>query len=214
MEPNRGNDHNKNKRPEGDRPKHNYFTPLMIALVLVLIFSWVMNAVEKSQYTETRWDEFVEAKNTGNLSEVEIQVDRVLYMTKEEAAKEASQQKACYTGLPSGNVMELANELEAMGVSVKKVIVEDNSMIMMILSYAIMIGGMFLLMNMLTRRMGGDGMMGGFGKSKAKVYMQADQNARRCAWRYHNGNHGHRARAACLHDTAACLILVPCCCCC
>jgi len=172
MEPNRGNDHNKNKRPEGDRPRNSFFTPLMIALVLVLIFSWVMNTVEKSQYTETRWDEFVEAKNTNQLAEVEIQIDRVLYMTKEEAAKEPSQQKACYTGLPSGNVMELANELEAMGVNVKKVIVEDNSMIMMILSYAIMIGGMFLLMNMLTRRMGGDGMMGGFGKSKAKVYME------------------------------------------
>ena len=172
MEPNRGKDPNKNKRPEGDRPKHGFFTPLMIALVLVLIFSWVMNTVEKSQYNETRWDEFVEAKNAGQLSEVEIQADRVLYMTKEEAAKDASQQKACYTGLPSGNVMELANELEAMGVNVKKVIVEDNSMIMMILSYAVMIGGMFLLMNMLTRRMGGDGMMGGFGKSKAKVYME------------------------------------------
>ncbi len=172
MEPNRGNDHNKNKRPEGDRPKNNYFTPLMIALVLVLIFSWVMNAVEKSQYTETRWDEFVEAKKAGQLAEVEIQVDRLLYLTKEEAAKDPSQQKACYTGLPSGNVMELANELEAMGVNVKRIIVEDNSMIMMILSYAIMIGGMFLLMNMLTRRMGGDGMMGGFGKSKAKVYME------------------------------------------
>jgi len=50
--------------------------------------------------------------------------------------------------------------------------VEDNSMIMMVLSYAIMIGGMYLLMTMLTRRMGGDGMMGGFGKSKAKVYME------------------------------------------
>ena len=45
-------------------------------------------------------------------------------------------------------------------------------MIMMVLSYAVMIGGMYLLMTMLTRRMGGDGMMGGFGKSKAKVYME------------------------------------------
>ena len=172
MEPNRGNDRNKNKRPEGERPKNSFFTPLMIALVLVLIFSWVMNIVEKSQYNETRWDEFVVAKKSGNLAEVEIQADRILYMTKEEAAKEASQQKACYTGLPSGDVMALANELEAMGVEVKRVIVEDNSMIMMILSYAVMIGGMFLLMTMLTRRMGGDGMMGGFGKSKAKVYME------------------------------------------
>ena len=172
MEPNRGKDPNKNKRPEGDRPKHNFVTPLMIALVLVLLFSWIMNTVEKSQYTETRWDEFMTAMHAGNLAEVEIQVDRVLYLTKEEAAKDPSQQKACYTGLPSGNVMDLANELKSNGVKVKKVIVEDNSMIMMILSYAVMIGGMFLLMTMLTRRMGGDGMMGGFGKSKAKVYME------------------------------------------
>ena len=172
MEPNRGKDHNKNRRPEGDRPKNNYFTPLMIALVLVLIFSWVMNTVEKSQYTETRWDEFVAVMHAGELAEVEIQADRILYLTKEEAAKDPSQQKACYTGLPAGNVMELANQLERNGVQVKKVIVEDNSMITMILSYAVMIGGMFLLMNMLTRRMGGDGVMGNFGKSKAKVYME------------------------------------------
>ena len=59
-----------------------------------------------------------------------------------------------------------------MGVKVDKKIVEDNSLIMMILSYALMIGGLFLVMNLLTKRMGGDGMMGGFGKSKAKVYME------------------------------------------
>ncbi len=169
---NRNDNQNNPKKPEGDRPKNSYFTPLMIALVLVLVFSWIMNAVEKSQYTETRWDEFVEAKQANQIAEAEIQPDRILYMTKEEAAKDPSQQRACYTGLPSGNHMELANELAAMGVDVKEPIVEDNSMIMMILSYAIMIGAMFLLMNTLTKRMGGDGMMGGFGKSKAKVYME------------------------------------------
>ena len=68
--------------------------------------------------------------------------------------------------------MALADALADAGVDVKEIIVEDNSMIMMVLSYALMIGGMFLLMNMITRRMGGDGMMGGFGKSKAKVYME------------------------------------------
>ncbi len=172
MEPNRGNDQN-NKKPGGDRPKGNYFTPLMIALVLVLVFSWVMNTVEKSQYTETTWNDFKQAKDAGQLSEVEIRSDRILYMTKEETAKDPSRQKACYTGLPTGGDLQaLADELVDMGVTVKEQIVEDNSMIMMILSYVIMIGGMFLLMNMLTKRMGGDGMMGGFGKSKAKVYME------------------------------------------
>ena len=172
MEPNRGNDSN-NKKPGGDRPKGSYFTPLMIALVLVLVFSWVMNRVESSQYTETTWNDFQEAWDKGQLAEVEIQSDRILYMTKEETAKDPSRQKACYTGLPSGgDTLELSQKLAAQGVKVSKKIVEDNSMIMMILSYVIMIGGMFLLMNMLTKRMGGDGMMGGFGKSKAKVYME------------------------------------------
>ena len=172
MEPNRGNDPN-NKKPGGDRPKGSYFTPLMIALVLVLVFSWVMNRVESSQYTETTWNDFQEAWDKGQLAEVEIQSDRILYMTKEETAKDPSRQKACYTGLPSGgDTLELSQKLAAQGVKVSKKIVEDNSMIMMILSYVIMIGGMFLLMNMLTKRMGGDGMMGGFGKSKAKVYME------------------------------------------
>ena len=172
MEPNRDKNHKNPQKPEGDRPKGGYITPLMIALVLVLLFSWVSNTVEKSQYKETRWDEFVEAKENGQIAEAEIRSDRVLYMTREEAAKDPSQQKACYTGLPLGDHMALADELATMGVDVKEVIVEDNSMIMMVLSYAVMIGGMYLLMTMLTRRMGGDGMMGGFGKSKAKVYME------------------------------------------
>lgn len=173
MDLNRGNNPNNGKKPEGERPKGSFFTPLMIALILVLLFSWIMNTVEKSQYTETTLSDFFEAKNSGQLAEVELRYDRILYMTKEEAAKNASRQKACYTGLPSGgDMMALAEELDAAGVKVNNQIVEDNSMIMMILSYAIMIGGMFLLMNLLTKRMGGDGMMGGFGKSKAKVYME------------------------------------------
>ena len=173
MDLNRGNNPNNGKKPEGERPKGNYFTPLMIALILVLVFSWVMNTVEKSQYTETTLSDFFEARDAGNLAEVELRYDRILYMTKEEAAKDASRQKACFTGLPSGgDMLALAEELDAAGVKVNNQIVEDNSMIMMILSYAIMIGGMFLLMNLLTKRMGGDGMMGGFGKSKAKVYME------------------------------------------
>ena len=173
MDPNRGNDSNNPQKPDGNRPKGSYFTPLMIALALVLVFSWVMNLVESSQYTQTTYSDFLDAKNAGQLAEVEIQADRILYMTKEEAAKPVSQQKACFTGLPQNGDMEaMSEELHDMGVKVNRKIVEDNSMIMMILSYVIMIGGLFFIMNMLTKRMGGEGMMGGFGKSKAKVYME------------------------------------------
>lgn len=174
MESNRNNNSNPNKKPEGgDRPKSSVGTALLITLVIVLLFSWVLNAMEKSQYTQTTYSDFLAAMDANQLAEVELRADRILYMTKEEAVKEPSQQKACFTGLPKGgDTMALAAELDAMGVTVNQEIVEDNSMIMMILSYVVMIGGLFLVMNMLTKRMGGEGMMGGFGKSKAKVYME------------------------------------------
>ena len=90
MEPNQGNNPNNGKKPGGDRPKGSYFTPLMIALILVLLFSWIMNTVEKSQYTETTLSDFFAAKDAGQLAQVELRYDRIVYMTKEEAAKELS----------------------------------------------------------------------------------------------------------------------------
>ena len=174
MDLNRNDSPNKNnKKPGGNRPKGSIGTALLITLAIVLLFNWIYGSISKSQYTETTFSDFLEAKGAGQLTEVELQYDRIVYMTKEEAAKPASAQKACYTGLPSGgDMLALAEELVAEGVTVNNKIVEDNSVIMMILSYALMIGGLFLVMNLLTKRMGGDGMMGGMGKSKAKVYME------------------------------------------
>ena len=168
------NDNNKNNNPEGERPKGQLWTALIITLVLVLLFSWVYNGVVSSQYTQTTYSDFKAAMDAGQLAEVEVQYERgrILYMTKEEAAKDPSQQKACYTGLPSGDHMELLDQLDAMGVTVNEEIVEDNSMIMMVIYYVLMFSVLFFFMRNLTKRMGGDGMMGGFGKSKAKVYME------------------------------------------
>ena len=171
--PNNNNNNNDGRKPGGNRPKGSIGTALLITLAIVLLVNWIYGSVSKSQYTQTSFSDFLAAKDAGQLSEVEIQSDRIIYMTKEEAGKPAAMQKACYTGLPGGgDLIALSEELDALGVKVEKKIVEDNSLIMMILSYALMIGGLFLVMNLLTKRMGGDGMMGGFGKSKAKVYME------------------------------------------
>ena len=174
MEPNR-NDSNKNPGDrEPQKGKGGPWGKLLIALAIVLIISSVYNAVVKSHYTQTTFSDFMSAFEAGELAEVEFHTDRIIYMTKEEAAKDAKYQKACYTGLPYGDILALAREVQASGVTVNEKIVEDNSMIMMVLSYALMIGGTFLLMNLLAKRMGGGdgGMMGAFGKSRAKVYME------------------------------------------
>ena len=171
--PNNNNNNNDGRNPGGNRPIGSIGTALLITLAIVLLVNWIYGSISKSQYTQTSFSDFLAAKDAGQLSEVEIQSDRIIYMTKEEAGKPAAMQKACYTGLPGGgDLIALSEELDAMGVKVDKKIVEDNSLIMMILSYALMIGGLFLVMNLLTKRMGGDGMMGGFGKSKARVYME------------------------------------------
>ena len=172
MQFDRNDSDNHKKSPQEDRPKNSIWTALIIALALLLLFGWIYNMVSNSQYTQTSFSDFLAAKNSGQLSEVEIRGDRIVYMTKEEASKPASQQRACFTGLPSGDIMALAEELVAMGITVNQQIREDNSLIMMILYYGIMFSVLFLFMRSLTKRMGGEGMMGGFGKSKAKVYME------------------------------------------
>ena len=174
MDPNHNEQpNNRNNNGSGKRPRGNIWLMLVIAIAIVLIISSIYNAVSSSQYTLTTYSDFLAEKEAGNLAEVELQYDRVIYMTKTEAAKNPAAQKACYTGLPSGNVMALAEELYAEGVTVNEVITEDNSMIMLILYYIVMIAVIVGVMSMITRRMGNsEGLMGGFGKSKAKVYME------------------------------------------
>ena len=171
MENNRNNTPKPNGGPE-DKKKSNLLVTLIITVAVVLLISSIYTAISNSQYTATTISDFMAQWEADNLEEVEIQYDRILYMTKEEAAKPASDQKACYTGLPNGDILTLARELEAAGVKVNNPIVEDNSYIMMILYYVIMFASVFALMSMITKRMGGDGMMGSFGKARVKVYME------------------------------------------
>ena len=176
MEQNANNPQNGSGKPNGDKkPKGNIWVSLIIAVAAVLLIGTVYNAIVGSQYTQTTYSEFLEAMEENNLAEVQLQYDRILYLTKEEAAKPASKQKACYTGLPAGgDKMELAAKLDAMGVEVDQKIVEDNSTILMVLYYALMFGVIFFTMRMITKRMSGEGAMGGFGHSKARMYMEKE----------------------------------------
>ena len=166
---------NPNKKPpqnDDKQPRNGAWITMLIALAVVLLFFSLSNVIRDSQYTKTTLTDFFNDKAAGNLAEVEFQYDRIVYMTRQEAQKPAEQQTACFTGLPQGDILTLERELIADGVKVYNKIVEDNSFIMSILSTVAMVGVVFLGMRMITKRMGGDGMMGSFGKSKAKVYME------------------------------------------
>ena len=171
MDPNRNESNEQNNN--NNRPKRRILVTLIIAIAIVLLVSSIYNMIASSQYTQTTFSDFMDERAAGNLAEVEFQFDRVIYMTRTEAAKNPSMQMACFTGLPAGDLLAFAMELEAEGVTVNQIMTEDNSMIMMILSYIVMIAATFGIMSLLTRRMhSSEGLMGGFGKSKAKVYME------------------------------------------
>ncbi len=159
-------------KPDGKKPRGNMLTLVVITLAIVLLGSGIFNAIRGSQFTHTSYSAFLDAMEAGQLAEVEFRGDRVVYMTKEEMAKPAREQKASFTGLPSGNVMELAERLDAMGVKVNEEIQEDNSFIMMILFYALIFGALFLFMNSMTKRMSGEGGLAAMGGNRAKVFME------------------------------------------
>ena len=173
MNPNQPNGKGNNSPNNDSKPRRSIWLTLIITVGIVLALSTLFNVVSNSRYTETSYSHFREAMVTGQLSKVEIQSDRLVYMTKEESEKPKAAQKAFFTGLPDGgDMLALSNELDEMGVVVNRLIVEDNSGIIMILSYVFMFGVIFFTMRMLTKRMSGEGMLGNFGKSRAKVYME------------------------------------------
>ena len=164
----------KPNKPGDDKRKPNRWLALVVAIGAVLLICTIYNSITNSQYTQTTWTDFRKAMNEEQIVEAVIQYDRVIYLTRDQAELPAAQQKACYTGLPTTyDQMALADELIEKGAEkVDRTIVEDNSTLMMILYYAGMGLLIFGMMSMVTKRMGGEGMMGGLGKSKAKVYME------------------------------------------
>ena len=170
------NNNNPQKDSQNQNKRPRRFAVVLIAVLVLLLITGIYRSIANSQYTETTFSDFLQDMQKNNLAEVEIRSDRIVYLTREEAAKPASQQKAFYTGLPTGgDTMELAKELESQGVTVYRLIVEDNSTIWLILYYLGMFGFLVFILNMFAKRMGGEGGMGGmggFGRSKAKVYME------------------------------------------
>ncbi|MBQ8748660.1 MAG: ATP-dependent zinc metalloprotease FtsH [Oscillospiraceae bacterium] len=159
------------RKPEDKKPKLNIWLAIVATAIILFIISSVYSAIRNSRYTQTTFTDFMTEMKADNLSEVELHYDRILYMTKTEAEKPAAKQKACYTGLPEGDILQLAKDLDAKGIKVNEVITEDNSFIYTVLLYIIMFGAVFGMMTLLTKRMGG-GMMGNIGSNKAKVYME------------------------------------------
>ena len=85
MEPNRNNSPNGNKPGDPKRPQGSIWIKVVLAVAIALVIGGIYNMIVGSQYEEVTYSDFRQAFLTNQLAEVELQHDRILYLTKEEA---------------------------------------------------------------------------------------------------------------------------------
>ena len=170
---------NQNKTPDGPK-RRSILTVIIAALVLTLAFNLIYTAISNSYLEEIPYSDFMTLLSKDEVDSVQFKQDRVLILTKEEAAKKSGDQTVYYTGLlPNYELNGLVDQLGSLGIDYKSEIVEDTSPLVTILVYWVLpIAGMYLLgsllMSSVTKRMGDMGGLGSVGQSKAKVYMEKE----------------------------------------
>ena len=158
------------KKPK--TPKKPIIFYYAIALLVIILLNTFVFPSLKQQMLEVDYGTFLTQIETGNVKEVEIQDNQIVFVAKDKDNKSATY----ITGLMDDP--DLVNRLHTQGVEFTQIIPKElspfmNLMITMILPILIIIGlGQLLTRNMQNKMGGGSNAMT-FGKSAAKVYVKA-----------------------------------------
>lgn len=183
---NNGNGGNDQKGPQ---KRQSFMLLLVAALITLLSMSFLMNSVSNSSSKEITYDEFLQMVEDGKVDSVLIKSDKLEITPKQDKAQEKTESSrnpfALYGGYDSQPEVKyytgLVNDdslpafLNEYGVTYSKEIPDNSSWILSILlTYVLPIVILWVLLSFLFRKMSGGGMMGGVGKSNAKVYVQKE----------------------------------------
>ncbi len=183
---NNGNGGNDQKGPQ---KRQSFMLLLVAALITLLSMSFLMNSVSNSSSKEITYDEFLQMVEDGKVDSVLIKSDKLVITPKQDKAQEKTESSRnpfalyggydsqpevkYYTGLVSDD--SLPAFLNKYDVTYSKEIPDNSSWILSILlTYVLPIVILWVLLSFLFRKMSGGGMMGGVGKSNAKVYVQKE----------------------------------------
>lgn len=145
---------------------------LIVMAILMLLNTFVLPAVKQAQITQVDYGTFLKQVDSGNVKSVEIQDDQIGFTTIDKKGNE----KLYETGRMDDP--DLVNRLYNAKVNFSKVIPKENSPLIDFLLYWIIplmlfIGLGRLLAGKLQGKIGGMGNAMSFGKSNAKVYVEA-----------------------------------------
>ena len=183
---NNGNGGNNQKGPQ---KRQSFMLLLVAALITLLSMSFLMNSVSNSSSKEITYDEFLQMVEDGKVDSVLIKSDKLEITPKQDKTQEKTENDrnpfALYGGYNSQPEIKyytgivdddsLPAFLNKYDVTYSKEIPDNSSWILSILlTYVLPIVIVWVLLSFLFRKMSGGGMMGGVGKSNAKVYVQKE----------------------------------------
>ena len=158
---------NEVKKPK--RPLIFYYSIVLLVIMLINIF--VMPEIAQHQIKEVDYNTFWKMVESGDIGQVEIQDNRILFTSKDE--------KKIYKTGKVGDDNDLRNSLIEKNINFRGEIIEETSPIMsFIISWVLPIAifaalGQFLARQMMKKAGGGNSMMFNMGKSNAKVYVKS-----------------------------------------
>ena len=179
------------KKPQkDDRPPFSLRRVLLllaVALVVVLIFNNFISGIAAQGKTKVTYDEFNKLLRSGEVVQVVFHNDQIRFVTREDGEKnQMLAGTALYyhytvtTGLGRDFDPGLYDRLTEAGVPFEGYQDEEISpflsfLLSYILPIVLMYGLLTLLMNGMSKKMGGGiGGIGGIGKSRAKMYMEKE----------------------------------------
>lgn len=158
---------NEVKKPK--RPLIFYYSIVLLVIMLINIF--IMPEIAQHQIKEVDYNTFWNMVESGDIGQVEIQDNRILFTSKDE--------KKIYKTGKVGDDNDLRNSLIEKNINFRGEIIEETSPIMsFIISWVLPIAifaalGQFLTRQMMKKAGGGNPMMFNMGKSNAKVYVKS-----------------------------------------
>ena len=166
-------DNNPNNRNNGQEPKKSgpsaTLIILIISIVLTLVFWQQYNAYKTSGEEEVSYDKFITMVEQHEVEKVEIYDEKIYFTPKEQS--DITKDVTYY--VVKTDDYGLVDRLAEADVKFSQIDEGGNAMIRTILSYVIMIAVFYIFMMLIMRSATkGGGIMGGVGKSNAKMYVQ------------------------------------------
>ena len=175
MDPNSKKKPGKQPGEDGRSPLKKYLPIIVLALIFTLLFNSVVSSISQAHKKEITYTEFLNMVDKGEVAEVQFTSDRIVITTRDQAEVPESKRITYYTGLIKNvEYTDLVTELRSKNITVSEEVVEQMSpIISFLVSWVLPIAIMYALFTLLTRSMSKHmGGIGGFGQSKAKVYME------------------------------------------